>query len=181
MRNNNFYYRTIRLKDLPEEIAEPLALCISEINIPCSLLIECSPEDSEITHKSHIAGYCSFDPAMITVVIRELDKTVSTIYHEARHYQIHLQALKEKGWMPPSKLQLKIIEGVLESDADKAGKQGLKAFKAKHPLLFENGLTYSKLWLQENNFSEYNSKQDVPLQDMITDCNRSIEILRNLN
>lgn len=181
MMPNNFHYKTIRLKDLPTKISEPLAVAINEVDIPISLLIECTPEDSEIAKESHIAGYCTFDPAMITIVIRELDKTLTTIYHEVQHYQIHLQALKQKGWIPPSKLQLKIIETTLEDDADKAGKEGLKAFKAKHPLLFENGLTFSKRWIKENKFDEHNSRQDKPLQDMITDCNRSIEILRNLN
>lgn len=174
-----FCYRFIKASELPEPVRKPLMLALSELDElpPFVPLLECSPEKADLTRKERVWGLCRYtDPAGISVVIRELSKTVSTLYHEARHYSIHRRAFKMQGWSErPDNYH--IIEGLTEKDAYEAGEKGLEAFKTKYPELYQRGEEFSTQWVQDNNFSEYNDTQKGRYQHMINDFDESLKLL----
>lgn len=176
-----FCYKMITFKDLPDKVSTPLALAVDELpeDIPLILLQDSTPEKADITKKSRVNGFCTFAPKFVVIVVRELSKTLVTLYHEYEHYSVHMKVFERKGWMPPTHKQMKLIEQVLEDHSDLEGDKGLKAFKKKYPDLFAKGEAFSRQWMKENKFSEYNESQPIPPEDVLLDWTEAVRVLRN--
>jgi len=180
-----FCYRSITFQDLPEPIRTPLLLAVAELpdweTLPLMLLIEANPDNATMTKQSRVNGFCTLsEPYLIAVVVRQLSKTINTLYHEFEHYAVHRLALKKMGWNQLTNGHIKFAESILEPDSDRAGKQGLEAFKSKYPDLFNEGEQCSIEWMKENNFGAYNSEQ-INETDFFHELDECIATMKTIN
>ena len=181
-----FCYRSITFQDLPEPIRTPLLLAVAELpdweTLPLMLLIEATPDNTTITKQSRVNGFCTLsEPYLIAVVVRQLSKTINTLYHEYEHYAVHRLALKKMGWDQITNGHIKFAESILEPDSDRAGEQGLKAFKSKYPDLFGEGEAYSIQWMKQNKFSDYNDNQNPNPADFLSELDECIATMKTIN
>ena len=180
-----FCYRSITFQDLPEPIRTPLLLAVAELpdwkELPLMLLIEATPDNATITKQSRVNGFCTLsEPYLIAVVVRQLSKTINTLYHEYEHYAVHRLAFKNMGLDKITPGHVKFAESILEPDSDRAGEQGLKAFKSKYPDLFNEGEQYSIQWMKQNGFSDYNDNQTNPA-DFLSELDEAIATMKTIN
>ncbi|WP_069131367.1 hypothetical protein [Rhodohalobacter halophilus] len=180
-----FCYRKITFKELPEPIRTPLLLAVAELpdyeKLPLMLLVEATPDNATMTKQSRVNGFCTLsEPYLIAVVVRQLSKTINTLYHEYEHYAVHRMALKKMGWDEITNGHIKFAESILEPDSDRAGKQGIEAFKSKYPDLFNEGEACSIQWMKQNGFSDYNENQTNPA-DFLSELDESISIMKTIN
>lgn len=155
-----FCYKLTTLGALHKKIREPLLLAIGELplwdSVKWVFLKETNPPQADITESSHINGFSDPNTGVVAVVVRDLEGTLSTLYHEYAHYRVHAPILKKRKL---SKAERRAFDEVAEVDADTFAAEQLAAFKKKYPVMMHRGQAHSEMVLGETREGEHNASE----------------------